>query len=48
MLQTETDRVKQLVDFVKQMAEQQRHSVAYKKYAYATRNDIVRAFRKRD
>ena len=48
MLQKETDRVKQLVDFVKQMAEQQRHSVAYKKFAYATRNDIVRAFKKRD
>ena len=48
MLQKETDRVKQLVDFVKQMAEQQRHSVAYKKFAYATRNDIIRAFKKRD
>ena len=48
MLQKETDQVKQLVDFVKQMAEQQKHSIAYKKYAYATRNDIVRAFKKRD
>jgi hypothetical protein len=30
------------------MAEQQRHSLSYKKFAYATRNDIIRAFKKRD
>lgn len=45
MLIKENERVKHLVEVVKSMGDKQRNSDHYKKYAFATRGDIIRAFK---